>query len=324
MLAPGVEQAEGAAHDFARLARDRYPGYVAALRARTGVEVALDRSGVLQVALADEHADERAIVRADALRGSVRGDARWLDAAELSALEPSLAPAHGAVLHPDDGAVDNRALLAALVALTADHPRIARLDRAAALESGGGPAAVRAADGLRHEAALVVVAAGAWSPALAGLPRALPVEPVRGQILALAATPLRHVVYGHGGYLVPRGDRTLVGSTMERVGFTVETTAAAIATLRAAGEAMCPALVGAAEVARWAGLRPVTPDGLPILGRDPEHPTLLYATGHSRNGVLLAPLTGECVAALAAGLAPPADLRPFAVERFAATAPRDR
>ena len=308
MLAPGVERATGAAHDFALLARDRYPAYVAALRARTGIDVALDRNGVLQVA--------PSAARAAELHDSLAGDARWLDPGELAALEPALAPAVGAVLHPGDGAVDNRALLAALQAATVAHPRIAPLGTAAHLEPLGRRAAVRTADGGRHEAARVVLAAGAWSATLQGLPRRLPVEPVRGQMLALGATPLRHVVYGVGGYVVPRADRTLVGSTMERVGFDPRTTDVAVAGLRAAGEAICPALADAPELARWAGLRPVTPDGLPILGRDPEHEALVYATGHSRNGVLLTPLTAECVAALVAGAPPPADLGPFRIERF--------
>jgi len=309
MLAPGVERAEGPAHDFARLARDRHPAFAAALLARTGIDVGLDRRGILQVALTT--------AQAEALRGTVAGDARWLDASALARLEPALAHAAGGVLHPEDGAVDNRRLLAALAAIAAAHPAVEWLPgRAAALELAADHAAVRTSTGERHAAARVVLAAGAWSATLAGLPRPLPVEPVRGQMLAVAATPLRHVVYGPAGYLVPRADRTLVGSTMERVGFDARTTAAALAGVRAAGGAICPALLAAAELERWAGLRPVTPDGLPILGPDPAHPALLYATGHSRNGVLLAPLTGDCIAALAGGRPAPADLGPFRVERF--------
>ncbi len=90
----------------------------------------------------------------------------------------------------------------------------------------------------------------------------------------------------------------------------------ALAGIRASGLCICPALEGREELSRWAGLRPITPDGQPILGADPEHPALLYATGHSRNGVLLAPITGDAIAALAAGEPPPADLFPFAPDRF--------
>src|SRR5690606_25641798 len=121
---------------------------------------------------------------------------------------------------------------------------------------------------------------------------------------------------GPGGYIVPRGGRTVVGSTMEPVAYDHETTPEGLARVLAVGTAICPALVGVPTVERWAGLRPVTPDLLPLIGADPEHPALLYACGHSRNGILLAPLTGACIAALVLGTAPPADLSPFDPARF--------
>ena len=315
MLAPGVERGEGAAHDFAVAGRDRWPGFAAMLHARTGVEVGLDRSGVLQVALDAEDAAR--------LRLLAGGAARWLEPAELAALEPALDHALGALLHADDGFVDNRRALEALEAIATAEPRVRRLaGPARGLEAGGEEATVRTATGDLVAAGRVVLAAGAWSALLDGLPRRLPVEPVRGQMLAVGATPLRHVVYGPGGYLVPRPDRTLVGATMEHVGFDAGTSDEALGGIRASGERICPALVGAAEVARWAGLRPITPDGQPILGADPELPALLYATGHSRNGVLLAPITAETIAALVAGEAPPASLEPFAADRFTRAADR--
>jgi glycine oxidase len=165
-----------------------------------------------------------------------------------------------------------------------------------------------------------VLAAGAWSPLIEGLPRPLPVEPLRGQMISLAASPVRHVVYGHDGYLVPRGDMTLVGATMEHVAFDVSTTAEGVAGLRAAAAELCPALAGLPVAKAWAGLRPVSPDFLPIIGRDPDSPSLIYACGHSRNGVLMAPLTADCVAALLVGETPPASLAAFGIERFALTA----
>lgn len=309
MLAPGVERATGPAHDFAIRARDRYPAYVAMLAERTGAAVSLNGRGVLQVALDDERAAE--------LSAAVPDGSRWLDADELGRLEPALAHARGGLLHPLDGAVDNRALLVALGRLLERHPRVHRVEQpAAGIEWDGGRPGARIVGGQTVTGERLVLAAGAWTPLIEGLPRPLPVEPVRGQILLLAASPLRHVAYGPGGYLVPRGERTLVGSTMERVSFDDEPTPEGLARVRAAGESICPSLVGVPAVDRWAGLRPVTPDMLPLLGPDPERPELVYACGHSRNGVLLAPLTGDCVAALVTGAPVPADISAFAPARF--------
>jgi glycine oxidase len=127
---------------------------------------------------------------------------------------------------------------------------------------------------------------------------------------------LRHVVYGPDAYIVPRGDRILVGATVERVGFDSTTTASALAELRTAAASLWPSLETTPAAASWAGLRPMTPDLIPIIGRDPERESLIYATGHSRNGILMGPLTGDCVAALAVAEEPPVDLSPFRVDRF--------
>jgi glycine oxidase len=150
-----------------------------------------------------------------------------------------------------------------------------------------------------------------------GVPRALPVAPVRGQMVSFAAAALRHVTYGPGGYVLPRASATIAGSTMERVGFESGTTAEGVGAIVAAARAICPALGEAPVREAWSGLRPVTPDLLPIIGRDPDFPALLYACGHSRNGILLAPLTAHVIAALAAGEDPRHDLAPFSVARFA-------
>ena len=136
---------------------------------------------------------------------------------------------------------------------------------------------------------------------------------------SVIGAPLSHVTYGAHGYVVPRGDgNTVIGATMEDAGFEVATTREGMRSVERAGVEIAPMLADARVIDRWSGLRPVTPDMLPILGRDPDHPSLLYACGHSRNGILLGPLSGDCVAALALGDAPPYDLSPFAIERFAA------
>ncbi|HET7585485.1 MAG TPA: FAD-dependent oxidoreductase [Gemmatimonadaceae bacterium] len=330
MLAPGVEHgsavpepptgsaaAAGAAgatvpagnatDRFAVAARDFYLPFLAQLESDTGERVHLDRGGILDVALE--------AASADALR-SRAGSGEWLDPAALRTLEPALAHAHGALLHHHDGYVDNVHLVRVLAEHAAHHEHVRVVAaRATALEWSGEHPVVRA-EGVTARGETVVLAAGAWSGALPGLPRALPVRPVRGQLLALAAAPLRHVTYGPSSYAVPRGATTVVGSTMESVGFDATVTQTATTAIRTRTEALCPALGDARVCDRWAGLRPVTPDLLPILGRDPDNPRLVYACGHSRNGILLGPLSAECVAAVVANETPPQPLHPFRIDRF--------
>ena len=151
---------------------------------------------------------------------------------------------------------------------------------------------------VRHRVAArhVVIAAGAWSPAIAGLPRALPVAPVRGQ-LALVPWPEGNadvILYHDHGYVLRRGEFALLGSTMEHAGFDARVTAEGQAAILAGARQLMPALAQHVT-SGWAGLRPVTPDGLPLVGPDPDIDGLWYATGHGRNGVLLAALTGDVI-----------------------------
>ncbi|HEY9428482.1 MAG TPA: glycine oxidase ThiO [Gemmatimonadaceae bacterium] len=318
MLAPAMERgsAGSAAHAFALAARDLYPSYLAALAEVTGIRVPLNRDGVLELVVDEGEADSRR----QELDQSPPGAAEWLDGSRLRSLEPELAPVAGAVLYPRDGAVDNVVLVRALAALVAASPSVKVVaDCARALEVDGRNATVTLGSGGRLESSALVLAAGAWSPLIEGLPRPIPVEPVRGQAISLSSAPIRHVVYGPHGYIVPReGSRSVVGATMEHVGFDTRVTAETAPRLVAAAREIAPAFAQARTLDHWCGLRPVTPDLLPIIGRDPDHPALIYACGHSRNGILLSPLTGECVAEIATGSAPPLDITPFSVARFAA------
>jgi glycine oxidase len=312
MLAPGVERSSGAAHAFALAARDRYLTFLDWAERATGARIALDRNGILQVA--HTAAEAKALLR-DHVPGT-----KWLDATQLHALEPALAPAEGALYHEFDGAVDNAALTLALREYAARAPEITVvLDRAVALEWAGDEPTVRCAAGRHHTGSAIVVATGAWTSAIAGLPRAVPVEPLRGQMLSVAGAPLRHVTFAGHGYAVPRADgTTFIGSTAEKTGFDNSTTPEGATQLRSVAMGLCPALGAAPTLRHWSGLRPVTPDMAPLIGPDPDRPALIYAVGHSRNGVLMAPLTGDCVAAYACGEMPPFDLRPFAPDRFTA------
>lgn len=310
LLAPSIERADGHASDFATIARDRYPTYLDWLRERTGLDVPLNRDGIIQVAL--NEAGVRGLRRAKPV------EAEWLDARELAELEPALSHGLGGVLHPLDGSVDNvrlfealRAAVEGLATLTIVSDTVTELRFSGLVEALG-------RSGSRYTAEMVVLAAGAWSSTIKGLPKAIPVEPVRGQMIAYVGSPLRRAVYGPTGYVVPRASgRTLVGATNERAGFESTTTPEGIAKLaRAAGEIL-PQFASSQPDDAWAGLRPISADLQPILGPDPDEPRLLYATGHSRNGVLMTPLTGDCIGALLASEPPPVDISGFSITRFA-------
>jgi glycine oxidase len=312
LLAPSVNApTDPAAATLARAARDGYPAYLEMLAERGGVQVPLNRLGALELALSDE--------AAEALRLVLPEGSSWLDAAVLAGHEPALAHAAGAAHHPRDGAVNNLVMLRALKAILGRHERVRVLaDAAESIEPrGGDDVAVATRGGTRLVARRLVVASGAWAPQLGGLPRALPIVPLRGHMLSVAGSPIRHVTFGAGGYLVPRGDgRTYVGSTDDSVGFDASTTEAGIAEVRRIGAAIAAPIATARMLNGWAGLRPMSPDGQPLVGPDPEAPSVLYACGHSRNGVLLAPITGMAVGALAAGDAPAHDMRAWSPARF--------
>jgi glycine oxidase len=176
-------------------------------------------------------------------------------------------------------------------------------------------------DGTTYLAAGVVNAAGSWAGLLA-LPagaRRPPVTPRRGQIVVIGGGrgACEHALYSSAGYLVPRRDgRILAGSTYEEAGYQAETTVGGLATILAAATALVPALGRCAVVDAWAGLRPVTPDGLPVLGPSPDLAGLYYATGHGRHGILLAPLTARLIAELIVGGEAAHQLEPFLPGRF--------
>jgi glycine oxidase len=308
MLAPGAESDElhgDAVVRFALAGRDLFPSYVAGILERTGIDVPLDRSGIIEIAPNGEPA-------------SRPPGSEWLDPRALHALEPTLAEGTGALLHPCDGSVDNVVLLQAMRRLVRSYDVVTIVaERARSLDVSGARPRVMLASGDSLESRCVVLAGGSWVGQLGGLPRPIPVRPVRGQMLSLGAAGLRHVTYGGGGYLVPRtGGRTLVGATMEDVGFDSATTPEGRSTLTDVAARLAPSLASAPLLSHWAGLRPITPDGLAILGPDPDVPALLYACGHGRNGILLAPITGESIGAMALGESVSLDLAPFAIGRF--------
>ncbi len=311
----------------------RWPAFAAELAEASGIDVALRREGTLIVALGDALGDALDGADARALRASYDAHAadpaltqRWLDADEVAALEPALARTVAAARWSgDDVQVDNRRVLEALAiaarrAGVRPHPRTpVSLDLADAGD-GGAPRVVRPDDSTAYDT--VLVAAGAWSGALPGLPAPLPppVRPVAGQMLALRMPPdaplLRHVVLTPDVYLVPRRDgRLLVGATTEERGFDAPLTAGGIHTLLAGVRRALPAADALPLGELWSGLRPASPDGAPLLGW--LSPRVAIAAGHHRNGILLAPVTADAMAALLLGEPPPDWLPDFAPDRFA-------
>ena len=305
LVAPTIGQLPPAARTFFDASLELYPALLASLAEFDG-ELAL-MSGLLVVG--------------EGLggHGAPAGGQR-LSREQVRQLEPALDAPEGAVLLPNDGAVDNVRLMRALHRAVEQRSEVELLTSGpvSAIQVTGGQITVTNDSGTQVTAPRAILAAGAWSPQIRGLPRPIPVFPLKGQMLSLDACPIHRQVIGHGVYLVPRGNETVVGSTSERTGFDVSTTSEAIQGLRASALAVCGALQASKTVRSWAGVRPATPDMLPILGPDPEHGELLYATGHSRNGILLAPATSRAIADLALGATPAVDVSGFGIARFEA------
>jgi glycine oxidase len=286
----------GPMFDLGRRSLALYP----ALAAELG-DIGFARCGALHLAFTEKEAAE------------LRRHQAWQSSAGLRA---ELRPARGALLalwQPEDGVVDNRKLVrAARAAVDGGGVSIVR-SRARRLRfSGTGLSGVETDEDF-VSASTAVIAAGTWSAQIDGAGIAAEaLVPVRGQMIAYDAPPPSSVVFGAGGYAVPRPDRTLVGATVEHAGFDKRTTAEGLAFLRAAAARIVPELSKLEPVDHWAGLRPGTPDGLPLLGISKRG--VVVATGHYRNGILLAPVTAELVVQLVRGDAP--DLRAFAPDRF--------
>ncbi len=295
----------------------RWPGFAAELGDAAGRPAGLRTDGTLVAATGS---GDRAELDALAVHlGRLGRPVERLTGRELRRLEPALGPdVRGGLSVPDDLAVDNRALLAALRG-ACERAGVLIVTRAAetVLDDGARVLGVRCADGAELAAAAVLVCAGAHSgglhPALHGL-----VRPVKGEILRLAMRPgafppprrtVRALVDGRPVYLVPRDDGGLVlGATQAEVGFDTTVTAGGVRDLLRDAERIVPGIAEYALVESAAGLRPGSPDNLPLVGAvGPAG--LLVATGHHRNGMLLAPVTGDAVAALLRGHPVPGPVR---------------
>jgi glycine oxidase len=317
MLAPQIEaDATDPLLDLGLAAREHYRSLAAALLDSTGIDVGLWQEGIARVASSDAEAAE---LRTKVLWQQREGHVcEWLESQEVRRRWPWLGPTTGALWAGKDGALYPEELVRALLADARQLGAVVAADRAIRIDREGDRVSGVTGATDRYSAEHVVIAAGAWSGLLDGLPRTIPVEPVRGQMAALpwpAEVP-RTIIYSKDCYLLARGGEAILGSTMERVGFQPEVTAAGLAQIFAATMLLYPGLIRAKVRRTWAGLRPVMPDGLPIIGGDPLLRGLWYATGHGRNGILLAGLTGVLMRQLINGEQPVKDLQAFSPGRF--------
>jgi glycine oxidase len=310
MLAPVGELAFGEPEllEMTLASAQLYPGFVAELEAASGESTGYVSQGALHIALDRDEAAE--LRRVHDLQRSLGLEAEWLPPRRCRELEPGLTPSfNGGVHAPGEAAVDPRALTQALLAaLAAAGVEVASgTEVAAGLFEGERLVGVRTADGVELRAPAVVLASGAWAGATEWLPGPArpPVRPVKGQIVELrgrdGVAPCERIVASERVYLVPRPDgRLILGATSEEQGFDTAVTAGGVHELLREAYRLLPDVAEMELVASMAGLRPGTPDNLPLIGPGVIE-GLVLATGHYRNGILLAPLTATAVAALLAG-----------------------
>lgn len=302
ILAPRVHATAPRLFDLALASEPLFAPLVSQLHAETGLDVEYVRSAALDLAL-DEAGEEALQDKLRWLQEAGHG-VRWLGREEALGMEPQLNPElRGAFLDPDGFQIHPARFTQALAQAAARRGVRFDLGVEAIGLVGSRPRAegVRTATG-EIRAGNVVLAAGAWASFCGDwLGFSIPVFPARGQILAVSAVPapIRSIVYGAGVYLLPRVDGSVVvGATAERVGFDKSLTASAMAWLLGSIPAVCPALANASFDRAWAGLRPGSPDDLPMIGPIPGWDDVMIAAGHYRNGIMLAPLTAEMVSAL--------------------------
>ena len=299
----------------------RWPAFAADLEEDSGEKVELAESGAVHVALDRDETEE--LRRRHQLQVGLGLASEWLTGSECRSLEPGLATVVRCGVHvPGEASIDPRRLVAALLTALDRCGAEVHSDAEVVSAAPGHPWRLETRDGRTFEARRVVLSSGAWSGAswLSAYSRP-PVRPVKGELLVLrgrADEPAcERIVAGDRVYLVPRADgRLIVGATVEERGFDTTVTAGGVHELLREAYRLIPEIAELELLEAIAGLRPGSPDNAPLIGWGGEE-GLLVATGHFRNGVLQAPVTSECVAALLADEEPPIGLAPFSPLRFA-------
>jgi len=297
VLAPFIEApGEGPLQSMTIESLAMYDEFVANVAEESSTPIEYRRCGTLEVAT-----DAKAAAHLRSLGDWVtsRGvDAQWIESSDVNRFEPRLAATCGGLLVPSHGYVRASQLTRALVDAARHHGAEVRVGRRVSGISCSGDRATVSVGEEIYSARTVVVAAGSWSAEVS--PEAS-VTPVRGQLLRVGwqGRPIERILWSEHCYLVPWLDGTLlIGATVENAGFDERITAGGVRELLNAATAVLPAIAEATFVEARVGLRPGTATGLPIISRSVEHPALVHATGHFRNGILLAPLTARLVADL--------------------------
>ena len=326
MIAPvgEVEYGEEAVIALNRDSAERYPAFIAELELDAGRSAGYRQTGTLHVATDGDEQTE--LERQYRHRLELGLPVARLTSRETRELEPGLAPSiRGGMLVETDHQVDPRATVATLLqACSRLGVRIHRC-RGSVLVEAGRVTGVALDRGEPIQTARVVIAAGCWSGTVPGVPTEAmpPVRPVKGQIVRLRGEPglIARTIRGSRVYILPRGDgRIVVGGTVEERGFDTTVVAGAVLDLLRDARALVPDIAELELVEAAAGLRPGSPDNMPIVG-DSAVPGLIVATGHFRNGYLLAPATADAVAGVLAGGRWPEATRPWSPARFRHAAP---
>jgi len=324
MLAAGAEStAAGPFQELCRSSRELWPSWADELRATTGVDCELDRTGLVSVTTSRQGA-RRLEQQAKWQQGHGVEVSSLLEPGQLRQLVPGLSSTVVAGIHyPNDWHVHSHRVVEALVAACARlEVAIETKTEVTGIEPGLKGVHVTLGNGRSEDADYLVVCAGSWSQQLLGPAGAgkNTVEPVRGQIVAIdpGRPVLSVILFGDDGYLLQkRSGLVLAGTTEERVGYQPWPTVDGVRTVAQAAIELLPELALARFAYAWAGLRPHATDGRPLLGRTEPGGRVLLATAHYRNGVLLAPITGELIArAVLEGVDPP-ELTPFRPGRSA-------
>lgn len=299
MLGPQAEADEGGAFfDLCSASRDLYPGFAAELLDETGIDIELERSGTLYLAFTD--ADVTEVHKRFRWQRQAGLTVEHLSAEAVRRAEPFISPeVRGALFFPNDWQVENRKLLFALRRYAEINGIEIRENTAVeklTVENGRVTGAVTKTE--RLAADNTVLATGAWTSLikLGNDDMPVKVKPVRGQMICLRPDSrlFEHVIYTRRGYVVPRSDgRVLAGSTTEDVGFDKSVTETAASSLKAMACQIAPGICNLEVARQWAGLRPYAAGGFPIVGPISGLDGVLIATGHYRNGILLAPLTAR-------------------------------
>ncbi|MDT4967912.1 MAG: glycine oxidase [Acidobacteriota bacterium] len=324
MLAPQAEaNRDDAFFKLTCASRDLYPKFAEDLCEETGTDIELERSGTLYLGFTEN--DEQELNERYEWQVRAGLEVERLTADEARRIEPCLSPrTRTALRFPLDVQVENRRLVAALANSLAKHEVNVMTETSvdSLVISRGRISGIETSSG-RITAPVVVLACGAWTSLMNSADKAAPglsIEPVRGQMLCFETNPrlTRHIIYSPRGYLVPRRDgRLLAGSTTEDAGFNKDVTAGGISSITQHSLEISPAIGDLSIVDSWAGLRPHSADDLPVLGECHDVSGLFYATGHYRNGILLAPITGELIADEIMTNVKPLQSLAFSPDRFA-------